>query len=189
MRNWKILMLMLILPAAILSVQSAFGQSPQPQKSSAESSRRSGTGAGSERSEISNKQSAISNKPAAAGGQRSAGVWAEQGLINSCAAVVEELKAARVLIEKLDAEAEALRERLETEKRQTELLRELNETRKSEAAALVGALEAKNQTIAAKDAVIGSQEKLIETLKRKKSSPWKRVLDVLVGVGVGVILK
>jgi hypothetical protein len=103
--------------------------------------------------------------------------------------LVEELKAARVLIERLDAANGALRERLETEKRQTELLRELNETRKSEAAALVGALEAKNQTIATKDAVIGSQEKLIETLKRKKSSPLKRVLDVLVGVGVGVILK
>jgi hypothetical protein len=116
-------------------------------------------------------------------------VGVEQGLIDSCSALVEELKAARVLIERLDAANGALRERLETEKRQTELLRELNETRKSEAAALVGALEAKNQTIAAKDAVIGSQEKLIETLKRKKSSPWKRVLDVLAGVGVGVILK
>ena len=82
-----------------------------------------------------------------------------------------------------------MRERLETEKRQTELLRELNETRKSEAASLVAALEAKNQTIAAKDAVIASQEKLIESLKRKKSSPWKRIADVLLGVGVGVILK
>ena len=175
MRNWKLLAAMLILPAAISSVQNASAQSPQPQKSFVESSRKSGTGAGSERSEISNK--------------RSAGVWAEQGLIDSCAAVVEELKAARVLIGKLDAEAGALRERLETEKRQTELLRELNETRKSEAASRVAALEAKNQTIAAKDAVIASQEKLIESLKRKKSSPWKRIADVLLGVGVGVILK
>ena len=94
-----------------------------------------------------------------------------------------------MLIEKLDAESEALRERLATEKRQAELLRELNETRKSEAASLVAALEAKNQTIAAKDAVIASQEKLIETLKRKKTSVWKRLADMLVGVGVGVILK
>jgi hypothetical protein len=83
----------------------------------------------------------------------------------------------------------ALEERLAMEKRQTELLRELNETRKSETAALAAALNAKNQTITAKDSVIVSQEKLIETLKRKKTSPWKRLADVLIGVGVGVVLR
>jgi hypothetical protein len=94
-----------------------------------------------------------------------------------------------VLIDALESENAALRTRLETEKRAEQMLEELNATRRSEADALRRAIDAKNETIAAKDRVIAAQERLIETLKRKKSSPWKRVLDVLVGVGVGAILK
>ena len=66
---------------------------------------------------------------------------------------------------------------------------ELNATRKSESDALRTALAAKNEALSAKDAVISSQDKLIETLKRKKSSPWRRVADVLVGIGIAVVLK
>ena len=69
-----------------------------------------------------------------------------------------------------------------------DVLSELNETRKSESEALRSALAAKNETVTAKDAVIATQDKLIETLKRKKSSPWKRLDDVLIGVGLGVLL-
>ena len=68
------------------------------------------------------------------------------------------------------------------------MLTELNETRKSETEALRTALAAKSEALTAKDAVIASQDKLIETLKRTKSSPWKRIGDVLIGVGLGVFL-
>lgn len=93
------------------------------------------------------------------------------------------------MAEALESENRMLKTRLEIEKQTTALLSELNETRKSETAALRATITAKNETIAAKDAVITSQETLITTLKTKKTSPWKRFLDVLVGVGVGVVLR
>lgn len=93
------------------------------------------------------------------------------------------------MIDALDAENASLRSRLETEKRATAILAELNETRKSEAEALRKAIDAKNETIAAKDAVITSQDKLIEGLKHKKSSPWRRLGDILIGAAAIAILK
>ncbi len=69
------------------------------------------------------------------------------------------------------------------------MLLELNETRKSENAALRTAVAAKNETIAAKDAVIAAQDKLVTGLKSKRSSPWKRLGDVLIGVAIAAILK
>ena len=69
------------------------------------------------------------------------------------------------------------------------MLAELNETRRSEAEALRLAVAAKNDVISAKDLVIGSQERLIGTLQKKKSSPWKRVGDVLIGIAAGVLLR
>jgi len=69
------------------------------------------------------------------------------------------------------------------------LLTELNETRKSETDALRTAVAAKSEALTAKDAVIATQDKLIETLKRKKSSPWKRIGDVLIGATIFAILK
>lgn len=70
-----------------------------------------------------------------------------------------------------------------------DLLTELNETRKAEAEALRSTVAAKNEALTAKDSVIASQDKLIETLKRKKPSPWKRLGDVLIGVGIAIIFK
>jgi hypothetical protein len=110
-------------------------------------------------------------------------------LASACAAAADELAASRTLIDALETENAALKERLDTEKRTTALLTELNETRKSETEALRTALAAKNETFTAKDAVIAGQDKLIETLKRKKSSPWKRIGDVLIGIGVAVVLR
>mgnify|MGYP007067076012 FL=1 len=48
---------------------------------------------------------------------------------------------------------------------------------------------AKNETIAAKDAVIGKQDELVRELKNKKTSPWKRLGDVLIGVAVSTLLR
>jgi septal ring factor EnvC (AmiA/AmiB activator) len=110
-------------------------------------------------------------------------------LLKACAAAADELKASRELIDALELENTALKSRIETEKQTTALLGELNESRKSETEALRAALAAKNEALAAKDALIASQDKMIDTLKRKKSSPWRRVADVLIGIGLTAILK
>ena len=102
---------------------------------------------------------------------------------------MEDLRATRSLAAALEQENTALNARLEIERRSVGLLTELNETRRSETEALRRTVVAKNEAIAAKDAVIASQEKLIEALKKKKSSPWKRLGDVLIGAAVIAILK
>lgn len=104
-------------------------------------------------------------------------------------AAAVELERTRVLVATLESENNALKDRLDTEKRAAAIFTELNETRKGESEALKAAIMAKNETIAAKDAVIASQDKLIEALKAKKSSPWRRLGDVLIGATVFAILK
>lgn len=89
----------------------------------------------------------------------------------------------------MEQENKLLNERLETEKQSVVLLRELNETHKSETEALRSAVAAKKETITAKDAVIGKQDELVRELKNKKTSPWKRLGDVLIGVAVFAVLK
>jgi len=68
-------------------------------------------------------------------------------------------------------------------------MQELIDTRRQEADALRTAVNAKNETITAKDAVIDSQTKLIEALKKKRASPWRRLGDVLIGAAVFAIFK
>jgi chromosome segregation ATPase len=109
-------------------------------------------------------------------------------LVSACSAVADELTATRVLIDALERDKAALKQRLEIEKQSTQLLAELDQTRKSETEALRSAITAKNEALTAKDAIIASQDRLIETLKKKKSSPWKRITDVLIGIGVGTLL-
>jgi hypothetical protein len=109
-------------------------------------------------------------------------------VIAACSAAADELTASRALIDALERDNAALKQRLEIEKQTTQLLTELDQTRKSESEALRSAVAAKNEALTAKDAVIASQDKLIETLKRKKSSPWKRIGDVLIGIGLGTLL-
>jgi hypothetical protein len=69
------------------------------------------------------------------------------------------------------------------------VLVELDATRKAEADDLRKAVEAKNETIAAKDSVIAAQEKLIENLKNKRRSPLARLGDILLGAAVISVLK
>lgn len=109
--------------------------------------------------------------------------------ISACNVAIEELNASRRLIGLLEQENALLKDRLETEGRSTSLLTELNETRRAEGDALRNVVAAKNETIFAKDAVIANQEKLIELLKAKKSSPWKRLGDVLIGVAAGALIE
>ena len=51
------------------------------------------------------------------------------------------------------------------------------------------AIAAKNEVIIAKDAMIAGPERLIDALKKRKSSPWKRLGDVLIGVAAGAIFR
>jgi hypothetical protein len=94
-----------------------------------------------------------------------------------------------VLIAATEAEGAALRERLETEKRLTRALDELTATQRSEAQALRTALTANGEALAARNTVIASQAKLLDELKRKKPSPWRRLGDILVGAAAVLVLK
>ncbi len=93
------------------------------------------------------------------------------------------------MIDLLDRENKLLKDRLESETRTAAILNELNASRKAEGDALKTALAAKTETLAAKDEVIAAQQKLIDSLKSKKSSPWKRLGDILIGVAAGMVLR
>jgi septal ring factor EnvC (AmiA/AmiB activator) len=110
-------------------------------------------------------------------------------VIGACAAAANELAKARGLVEALETENKAVRDRLEIEKSTALIMQELIETQHLEAEALRSALNAKNETIAAKDAMIDSQDKLIEALKKKKTSLWRRLTDILIGAAVIAVLK
>ena len=179
MTRSKSLNQILLVLALMLIGHAAFGQSPQPPTSSAPSSPKSDTRVSS-RSAESSKQS-IGSPPVNKG--------FNDDVISACAAAVEDLKATRRLADALEEENAALKTRLDTERQTTALLAQLNETRKSETDSLRATVAAKNEAIAAKDAVIAAQDKLIEALKKKKSSPWKRLQDVLIGAAIFAILK
>ncbi|MEO5858672.1 MAG: hypothetical protein ABIR33_06960 [Pyrinomonadaceae bacterium] len=93
------------------------------------------------------------------------------------------------MIDLLARENRLLKDRFETETRTTAILTELNVSRKGETDALRTALAAKTETLAAKDEVIAAQQKLIDSLKVKKSSPWKRLGDILIGLAAGRVLR
>ncbi len=110
-------------------------------------------------------------------------------LVNACAAAADELAATRRLTDALERENAALRERLETAARTEAILKELSETRRTENEALRDVVSAKNETIVAKDAALAKQDELVKDLKRRRSSPWKRVGDILIGVAVSSLIK
>ncbi|MFN2502147.1 MAG: hypothetical protein ABR530_09060 [Pyrinomonadaceae bacterium] len=114
---------------------------------------------------------------------------AEPNVIPACMAAADELAKSRVLVTALESEITVARQRLDTEKQTTAILTELNSTRRAEADALRQAVTTKDETIAAKDGVIAAQDKLVDALKKKRPSPWRRIGDILVGVAVAAILK
>ena len=160
MKNFKNSILILTALAAASTAPAGFAQSNQPSPSSAKSSRPSDTDATS-----------------------------RSTVVNACSAAVGELVESRALTAALEKENTALKERLETELRITAVLAKANDARESETAALRIALAAKDETIAAKDAVIENRRQMIETLKKKSSSPFKRIADVLVGAAIFAIIK
>ena len=107
----------------------------------------------------------------------------------ACNAAAEELRATRRFVELIEGENALLKERLETEKRSASLLAALNESRRGETEALREAVAAKNEAMQAKDAVIDAQAKMIESLKTKRSSPWKRLGDILIGAAAAAVFR
>jgi len=160
MKNLKGLVLAFALLVTASQMQNAHAQSTRTRTNSADGSQKSATAASVER-----------------------------GVIAACAAAAEELAASRDAIAELERENSALGARLADEKKLNALLSELNETRRKEADALRQTVAAKNETIAAKDAAIRAQDELIAKLRTKRSSPWKRLGDILIGVGAAVLLK
>lgn len=160
MKNWKRSAVKLALLAAALSGHAAFGQSTQTRTNSVQGSPGSVTRAD-----------------------------AYPGSIAACSAAAAELAAVRDLITALERENVLLKARLETEIRTASKLGDLDGARRAESAALRDALAARSETILAKDGVIASQEKLIAALQKRKSSPWKRLGDILIGVAAGAVLR
>ena len=161
MKNLNGLMLAFAMLAIVLSVSDAHAQSTKESMNSAAGSTISATAA---------KKN-------------------ERGVIAACAAAAEELAASREAITELERQNAELASRLADEKKMNGILSELNETRRTESEALRQTIAAKNETIAAKDAAIKAQDELIAKLKNKRSSPWKRIGDILIGVGAAVLLK
>jgi chromosome segregation ATPase len=104
-------------------------------------------------------------------------------------ATAVELEKTRTLVDALETEKRVITERLATERQANALLTELAAARKSENDTLRTAIEAKNETIAAKDGVIAAQEKLNASLKAKRPSLLRRIGDVLAGAAAVAIFK
>lgn len=116
-------------------------------------------------------------------------IRADVGLRSACLAAAADLEATRRLADALTAENAALMERLETEKRASAVFAELDTARRSEAGALRQAIAAGERVIAAKNGEIAARDKLIDELRRRRSSPWRRLGDILIGAAVTAILK
>jgi len=126
----------------------------------------------------------VESKRFADGGEQPAAA-----IINACAAAAAEFKETLSLAKALETENQALRQRLETESRISAALTKLTETREAETLALRTAITAKDETIAAKNALIENRREMIEALKKKPASPLKRIADVLIGAAIFAILK
>lgn len=112
-----------------------------------------------------------------------------RNVVSPCAAAVEELAAIRRLVSALENENAGLRGRLETARRLEAVLIELNAERRGETDALRAAIAAKDKEIEAKDTAMKQQTEMISELKKRKSSPLKRLGDVLAGIAIAAILR
>ncbi|HQU92541.1 MAG TPA: hypothetical protein PLK77_09605 [Pyrinomonadaceae bacterium] len=185
MKNLKLSAAMSVLLGVMSSVPALFAQSTPLPTNSAPGSRTSDTRAGRIDAASERGRDAETSRPSGP----SVPASPDLRVISSCAAAVSELEASRRLIDLLDRENKLLKDRLESETRTAAILNELNASRKAEGDALKTALAAKTETLAAKDEVIAAQQKLIDSLKSKKSSPWKRLGDILIGVAAGMVLR
>ena len=200
MKNLKLSAAMSVLLGVMLSGLGAYAQSTPPPTNSAPGSRTSDTHASSPTASGVSSPTVREGSPLPTAPEVARRALTDvratdttggkpQDPIKACAAAAAELEASRRLIDLIERENRLLKERLETETRTTAVLTELNSSRKAESDALKTALIAKSETLTAKDEVIAAQQKLIDSLKTKKSSPWKRLGDILIGVAAGMVLR
>lgn len=114
---------------------------------------------------------------------------ADAGLREACLSAAADLDATRRLVEALTAENAALAERLDAEKLAFAELSRLADVRGSQAEALKLSAAAAERVIAAKDAEIAARDKLIDSLRKKRASPWRRLGDILIGAAAVAVLK
>jgi chromosome segregation ATPase len=113
--------------------------------------------------------------------QPSATPVSDAGLRRACAEAVEELRAARRVIEAIDRELKSAREVIRLEREISEGLRRLDSMSAAEIAELRKALEAKDRVIAAYEAEIA-------VLKRQRNGFWKQAKIAIVAAAAGVIV-
>lgn len=160
MKNSKIQKLLPVLLVLVSSVPAAMSQSvPSPPPS----------------------PSAKSSPPSA--------TRADAALRQACLSAAADLEATRRLTDALTAENAALTERLDAEKLASAELTRLAAVRGSEADAVRLSYTAATRVIAAKDAEIAARDRLIESLRKKRASPWRRLGDILIGAAAVAILK
>ena len=83
-----------------------------------------------------------------------------------------------------------LRRSLETANRALRrYLKEAEAVRGSEVDAVRLSYSAATRVIAAKDAEIAARDRLIESLRKKRASPWRRLGDILIGAAAVAVLK
>lgn len=102
------------------------------------------------------------------------------GLRRACAEAVDELRAARRLLEKQDIEIKRQAEMIVLEQKIAEKLEDIRTLDENEKAELRTAL-------AAKDAQITATEAALATAKKQKQTFWKNARAVTIGVAAGVI--
>lgn len=102
------------------------------------------------------------------------------GLRRACAEAVEELRAARKVIEAQDKEIKVLRELNALERQLSDGLKNIRTLDAAELQALRNAIEAKDRVIAAYEAEI-------VVLKKNKWSTWKWIKAAAVGAAAGII--
>ncbi|HUF02806.1 MAG TPA: hypothetical protein VMM38_01380 [Aridibacter sp.] len=105
----------------------------------------------------------------------------DEGLRRAAAEAVEELRAARVLLEKQGIQIEKQRELLQLEREISAKLKNLRTLDEDEKAEL-------RRAIAAKDRVIGALEKENAVLRKKRFTLWKGIKVAAVAVAAGIIV-
>lgn len=103
------------------------------------------------------------------------------GLVAACAEAVEELKAARKLLESQDLLIERQQQMLKLEDEISGLLKRSNELSDKEIAALRLAL-------AHKDRVITAAEAEIAVLKKQRMTFWKKAKWFVIGGAAGIVV-
>lgn len=164
MNSLRIWTFALILHAILSTAQGVSGQSRQTQPNSAENLPSSATHAANRKTET-------------------------DAALAACSNAADELAAARELNALLEEQRQLLKNRLEAEKQIAGLALELAESRRLETEALRRTADAKDEAIAALRERIALQEKMIAGLGRRKTSIWRRLGDVMIGIAAGAILK